>query len=181
MRQTLWHWTLSGRAFRKIFGRLVGMILFAFDDQSSWFCWIDPWRFDQLRGDVSYGERGGWNHRTMQHATNDCFKVDEVNTVCFFSGWERVVLSCFMTGGMRSSRSLPQMLPCRRNKPWACWTQVASASWQSAMGAFWAQLRCQITQSFRYLYKMAVLYLMAVLGMGIPLQKLRIQRTSACM
>ena len=24
----------------------------------------------------------------MQHATNDCFKVDEVNTVCFFSGWE---------------------------------------------------------------------------------------------
>lgn len=52
----------------------------------------------------------------MQHATNDCFKVDEVNTVSFFSGWEiRVVLSCFMTGGMRSSRSLPQMLPCRRH------------------------------------------------------------------
>ena len=53
--------------------------------------------------------------------------------------------------------------------PWACWTQVASASWQSAMGAFWAQLRCQITQSFRYLYKMAVLYLMRLFwGWGFP-------------
>ena len=62
-----------------------------------WERWLDP------------------SDHAVIHATNDCSKVDEVNTVCFFSGCARAVLSCFMTGGMRSSRSLPQMLPCRRH------------------------------------------------------------------